>query len=623
MQRQRSAATLQEELPRIGQSHLDHSDFHYLQDRLNSDLGGVTRLSSLDSRLTAAGEKLRVVDMSLEPALVVVPLICPSLVSQVFQSLARPYHLKLSTDGTYRLLLNTDYTLLNIGINVKHWAKAKTVAEGGHCFACRSQYVPLAFAIASSEAGPAYTHFASTFFRVCQHLVPGFSPECVLQWHGDMHLGIEAARVKTAPLSVRLSDWAHVTGATSSAPAGFAGLVTKYLPKDDFHFTLLLRWFRLSRYMPAYLFHLVWTCLFRSLGEHPIVAPLQRQYFHKTHELWDAHWRAAPDRIMPGTAVGSAPQESWHGQSLKNLVHVRGSTPYDLAVKLRSTVLAWEVEKLQTMKREGRRFEDWPQAERHLDQQVLKGDVALARQGRTSAKRIFELQQHVRWKDPADNVWFMVPSSMLAVAGTYGKKKTYQLHQPVTLPRNALQHLATLCTAESLAVASRALSELKVFDVASGSLGFGAAERIFADWRCVVMGPKVLDYWRSHCQDPEGNHHIRTLCWFCETAAKAGPCEHSYCALLHEGVLSTAPAAQPRKKGRPRKEHQARPSVPVSGSLLLPGPLLSSSPACLQQSCLRLSLGVLLFWKSCVLLGLNLSASDLCPRVPQSRFFAT
>ena len=79
-------------------------------------------------------------------------------------------------------------------------------------------------------------------------------------------------------------------------------------------------------------------------------------------------------------------------------------------------------------------------------------------------------------------------------------------------------------------------------------------------------------------QDPEGNHHIRTLCWFCETAAKAGPCEHSYCALLHEGVLSTAPAAQPRKKGRPRKEHQARPSVPVSGSLLLPGPLLSSSP---------------------------------------------
>ena len=141
---------------------------------------------------------------------------------------------------------------------------------------------------------------------------------------------------------------------------------------------------------------------------------------------------------MPGTAVGSAPQESWHGQSLKNLVHVRGSTPYDLAVKLRSTVLAWEVEKLQTMKREGRRFEDWPQAERHLDQQVLKGDVALARQGRTSAKRIFELQQHVRWKDPADNVWFMVPSSMLAVAGTYGKKKTYQLHQPVTLPRNAL-----------------------------------------------------------------------------------------------------------------------------------------------------------------------------------------
>lgn len=144
-------------------------------------------------------------------------------------------------------------------------------------FAFRSHYVPLAFAIASSESGPANTHFSSTFFRFCERLVPGFSPSCILQWHGDMHLGIEAARMSIAPSATRLSVWAHVTGATSTGHAGFAGLVTKYFSAEDVPLTLLLRWLRLSRCMPAGLFHLVWTFSFQSLGEHRNFAPLQRQ----------------------------------------------------------------------------------------------------------------------------------------------------------------------------------------------------------------------------------------------------------------------------------------------------------------------------------------------------------
>lgn len=40
---------------------------------------------------------------------------------------------------------------------------------------------------------------------------------------------------------------------------------------------------------------------------------LQRQYFtwKADAQLWDAPWRSAPDRIMPSTDAGSAPQESW------------------------------------------------------------------------------------------------------------------------------------------------------------------------------------------------------------------------------------------------------------------------------------------------------------------------
>ena len=140
----------------------------------------------------------------------------------------------------------------------------------------------------------------------------------VFQFHGDLHKGIEAARAAVFP------DWAHVTGATSQGPSGLHGYCRQAFGDSDMT-PFLLQWCRISKTMTLLLFHEVWSQIFtmlENLGYENIASNMQRHYFQRVDAphagmVWSASWRSGPDRIMPGSDVGSAPQESWHGQSLK------------------------------------------------------------------------------------------------------------------------------------------------------------------------------------------------------------------------------------------------------------------------------------------------------------------
>ena len=79
------------------------------------------------------------------------------------------------------------------------------------------------------ENGNAYTTFVQTIIDVAQHIGYDLKLEHIPQWHGDMHKGIEAATKSVAEHLKRVSDWAHVTGATSEGPAGVHGLASKLL----------------------------------------------------------------------------------------------------------------------------------------------------------------------------------------------------------------------------------------------------------------------------------------------------------------------------------------------------------------------------------------------------------
>ena len=227
------------------------SDFECCQDRCNASLHrGQCCLPPDSPALLPSDPRLRVVDMQLSPENVCVPMICPKLLHETLSLLPKPWNLKVSTDGTYRLMFDS-YVLLTMGINVKNWSARKDL---GGAFAFRSSFVPLGFALANKENEEAYAHLSTTLFKTAQTLGHELRPDQILQWHGDMHLGIEAARAKVAPNATRLSDWAHVTGATSQGPSGLSGFLTKELPNHlrESFLPWLLQFCRISKQWPGF-----------------------------------------------------------------------------------------------------------------------------------------------------------------------------------------------------------------------------------------------------------------------------------------------------------------------------------------------------------------------------------
>ena len=66
---------------------------------------------------------------------------------------------------------------------------------------------------------------------------------------------------------------------------------------------------------------------------HHLDKPLRKDatgIFFVVNGIWSAHWRAAPDRIAPASATGTAAQEVWHGANLKQMINCK-HTPHGLA----------------------------------------------------------------------------------------------------------------------------------------------------------------------------------------------------------------------------------------------------------------------------------------------------
>ena len=97
---------------------------------------------------------------------------------------------------------------------------------------------------------------------------------------------------------------------------------------------LVLQRCRVANTMPRILFHVVWTSLFSWLeAECEQGAAAAFKAVEEDH--LQAAWRSAPDRVMPGTDVGSAPQESWRKNTLKDALRYSWKQPYTLAQALK------------------------------------------------------------------------------------------------------------------------------------------------------------------------------------------------------------------------------------------------------------------------------------------------
>ena len=344
-------------------------------------------------------------------------------------------------------------SLLTLGVNVKNYSKRQ---EGAY-YAFRSSFVPLAFCFSSVEDGGAYGHFAQTVMEVAQATGYPLNASHVLQFHGDLHKGVEAARSAVFPHSQRLSDWVHVTGATSQGPSGLHGYFCQVC--GDSQLTCFpLQWCRISKTMTLLLFHEVWSHIFAMLEEldHAQVASnIQRQYFQRVAgpgdvSLWSAPWRSGPDRIMPGTDAGSAPQESWHGNSLKPAFAIRKYDPFELATHLQATIVDPQLQDLQGRMNDDASFEDWPAVGKFIDQHILHNSCALAKEGRVPPQALLGLNRHQSFQDTAGNTWMLLPKSTLKVDwAKSGRKKAYKHRALDQLPPNAVEKFADMVRATS------------------------------------------------------------------------------------------------------------------------------------------------------------------------------
>lgn len=156
------------------------SDFEYLRDQINGSLGGNTLVAADDPRLRPDDDSLCCINLRMSPAGLCIPLISPKLLYLTLSLLPQPWKLKLSTDGTYRLLFD-QYALLTVGVNVKNYSMRRELKMQ----AFRSSFMPLAFALANVEDGEAYTHFLQTCVQVANTLGMAVEASHILQFHGD------------------------------------------------------------------------------------------------------------------------------------------------------------------------------------------------------------------------------------------------------------------------------------------------------------------------------------------------------------------------------------------------------------------------------------------------------
>ena len=449
--------------------------------------------------------------------------------------------------------------------------------------------MPLCFAIADTESAGAYTRTVNALLNATVPLGFHLKPEHILQWHGDMHKGLEAARKNAAPGAVRVSDWAHVIGQTSQGPAGLPGLLIQKLGANADRSVLpwLLQWFRITRPFLKYISSFVWKRIFQQLqdwGHLDVCLVVQKQYFDKTvtasgEVLWDAHWRVGADRVMPGTASGSAPQESWHRHAANGQLGRHHGSVYELAADVEQKLVAAA---LRDVRRGDTELADWPGVGQFLDQSVLKSDPILNKFGRTSAKSLLALNMTRRFNDELGNTWILVPTSTLKRDYAHSARKTpvYRNREVFELIPDAERHYARICQALNEQTVAEALASLNLYDADAMRIkSWKNLSKALDDWRCVVFGPAVEECWEHHHVELLGaalrNKHMHSICFLCNVSAKWGPCEHQYAALMNEGIAELAEALA-RAKGRPRKSSaNAGKGVPVeAATTMAPGPVV-------------------------------------------------
>ena len=570
LKRERQASRPAHELPRARCGWRAH-DLQFVVDRTGVVAPPTAQRD--DSRL-------RVVDAALEsPDRTHIALLCPKHVRTTLSLVTNRRYVKLSLDGTFRMVFG-NYFLLTVGLNTKHWTRVASA------YKFTSTFHELGFALAHSENARAYQAIVDAVLTVSDAVGVPIAPADIRQWHSDLHLGIKLAHDKIAPHSQRVLDWAHVTGATNAGKGGLPAMLRSHAPDAQ---EFVMHWAYTSRTCPdPVLFDIIWRNIFSILGGTEEVEEIKHTYFteveYQGETLIAADWNIGFHRVQPGSAAGSAPQEAWHKNSLKKEIPETYQNVATLVARLQSYV----TKRMNALNRDGvEPLGDWPDIGVHADIYSVENNPQLRKEGRSSAVDLLSSGLTQRHEDSDGDVFAMIPRSLLKVDSERSTHKTkHYIEKSVEpLEQGTAQAMAAMLKATHRAEKEQALESLRLGERHANGfriIDWRRTSRLIGQWCTVISGPFVNRFWEARAvrasEVPEGERtrvmHLKTLCAFCKTSAVTGPCEHSYSHLMsmgEPGLSRDIRAAEKPKVGRPRSIQIAGQAPADPPLVLVPG----------------------------------------------------
>lgn len=257
----------------------------------------------------------------------------------------------------------------------------------------------------------------------------------IQQVHADAHYGIESARQRCFPSSVRVLDWAHLIAANRVKAGGSAhetssetsqGAESDFLEKwrkgilqnvsrwlrDEKHEQMIRNIVFTSHVCTQNLFHFLWAGLVSYLednGEQNCARLLLKYYTNNVPTKLDCSWRVAPDRIQPGSGSGSQCQESWHGHRLKGRLQPHRHQLGGFVALLQKFVGT----RAHQMSGQASKLHDTPCVV--WDHCLMEGP--LSKFGRTCGKEFVEHKAMLKWQDTDGTIYFMMRKSICKFLG--------------------------------------------------------------------------------------------------------------------------------------------------------------------------------------------------------------
>ena len=548
-----------------------------------------------------APNKLQVADASFTEAATTVVLVNPFVFQQVLEMLTNKKYIKLSGDGTHKLT-HDEWAFITLGVLTKHYS------SDGRVYAFRSTYTPLAYAISNTESKPAYDLLFAVAIRMAESLCGLDFSQCVKQYHADLHPGEEAARRERFPNTARVADFAHVIGATQPKKnnrdnppipgfrSGLFSLARKHVSVAGRRLLPLIEHtIHLLRIVPtALVFHSVAVLLFDTLlaqvpPERTLAQKLQTHHFTKvlarearkqfkleswTGEggyIWLAPWWCGLQRVQPGSASGTQPQESWHRHKLKKFLgSIRMSIP-----ALAENLQQFTESTLEQLRLQGPCLPDVP-TEPFPDKYVLHESNALSADGRTAAIQFVRCNAFSTHSDGESHFYSMrrTEATYNPVSKTWSKTADSAISRAQSVTSQQMAALVSARDDQSFNAAMRA--------VCSEPQDLKAVVKALASHVVVLMGAAAREFWCFSEVGAASSSHVHAVCAFCLPFALHGTCEHTHVAFVDTKQVDLTEARLPQWG----KQRPAPTSHLPDVALVLPGPAV---PEAAESSCARAS----------------------------------